>query len=76
MRRISDMRIEIWSQADGAVIAFTHVSFWAAGRSRYFEEDRSKLRTEYDNVFVIRFAPDGRAREFAEWFIEKPAAQS
>jgi hypothetical protein len=43
------------------------------GRSRYFEEDRSRLRTEYDNIFVIRFGPDGRAREFAEWFIENPA---
>ena len=42
------------------------------GRSRYFQDDRSKVRTEYDNIFVIRFDPDGRAREFAEWFIEKP----
>jgi hypothetical protein len=42
------------------------------GRSRYFEEDRSKVRTEYDNIFVIRFGPDGRAREFSEWFMEMP----
>jgi len=44
----------------------------AHGRSRYFEDDRSRLRTEYDNIFVIRFGPDGRAREFAEWFMELP----
>jgi len=43
------------------------------GRSRYFQDDRAKLRAEYDNIFVIRFDPDGRAREFAEWFIERPA---
>jgi ketosteroid isomerase-like protein len=43
------------------------------GRSRYFQADRTRLRTEYDNIFVIRFAPDGRAREFAEWFMERPA---
>jgi hypothetical protein len=42
------------------------------GRSRYYQDDRSKLRTEFDNIFIIRFAPDGRACEFAEWFIEKP----
>jgi hypothetical protein len=27
------------------------------GRSRYFEEDEKTLRTEYDNIFVIRFDP-------------------
>jgi hypothetical protein len=42
------------------------------GRSRYFNDDRTQLRTEYDNIFVIRFDPDGRAREFSEWFVEKP----
>lgn len=35
-------------------------------------DDRSKVLTEYDNIFVIRFDRYGRAREFAEWFIEKP----
>ena len=42
------------------------------GRSQYFQDDRSKLRTEYDNIFVIRYDPDGRASEFTEWFVEKP----
>jgi ketosteroid isomerase-like protein len=27
---------------------------------------------EYANIFLIRFAPDGRAREFAEWWVERP----
>jgi ketosteroid isomerase-like protein len=42
------------------------------GRSRYFNDDRTQLRTEYDNIFVIRFDETGRATEFAEWFVEKP----
>jgi len=42
------------------------------GRSRYFNDDRTSLRTEYDNIFVIRFDAEGRAREFSEWFVEKP----
>ena len=29
---------------------------------------------EYDNIFVIRFDDDGRATEFAEWFVEKPVS--
>lgn len=27
----------------------------------------------YSNIWLIRLDPDGRAREFAEWWIEKPA---
>ena len=45
------------------------------GRSRYFNDDRRTLRTEYDNIFVIRFDGAGRATEFAEWFMEMPAAR-
>lgn len=26
----------------------------------------------YSNLWVIRFAPDGRATEFTEWFMEHP----
>src|SRR3954464_11706205 len=28
------------------------------GRSRYFDSDRTQLRAEYDNIFVIRFDDD------------------
>ena len=41
------------------------------GRSRYLQPDGS-LRTEYDNVFLIRFADDNRCTEFREWFMERP----
>jgi uncharacterized protein (TIGR02246 family) len=27
---------------------------------------------EYANVWLVRFAPDGRASEFAEWWVQKP----
>jgi uncharacterized protein (TIGR02246 family) len=43
----------------------------ANGRSRYFQPDGSP-RTEYDNIFPIRFAQDGRCAEFREWFVERP----
>jgi hypothetical protein len=46
----------------------------AHGRSQYYGDDRSSVRTEYDNIFVIRFDDHGRATEFAEWFVEKPAS--
>lgn len=26
----------------------------------------------YSNIWVIRLAPDGRARSFAEWWVQKP----
>ena len=37
-----------------------------AGRTRYFEPPAS-----YRNLFVIRFAPDGRCHDFTEWYIEE-----
>jgi ketosteroid isomerase-like protein len=43
----------------------------ANGRSRYFEPDGSP-RAEYDNIFLIRLADDGRCAEFREWFVERP----
>jgi uncharacterized protein (TIGR02246 family) len=42
----------------------------ANGRSRYFRPDGSP-RTEYDNIFLIRFAEDGRCAELREWFMER-----
>ncbi len=43
------------------------------GRSRYFDTDRTQVRSEFDNIFVIRFDADGRlATDFTEWYIEKP----
>ena len=47
----------------------------ANGRSRYFGEDGTTPRTEYDNIFVLRFGPDGRCAEFREWYMERPAGE-
>lgn len=44
----------------------------ARGRSRYFDTDRTAVRTEYDNIFVIRLDEDERATDFTEWYIERP----
>jgi ketosteroid isomerase-like protein len=40
------------------------------GRSRYFKDpSRSELTKEWDNIFVIEFAKDGRCRSFREWYV-------
>jgi hypothetical protein len=41
------------------------------GRSRYFEQDGKTLKTEYDNIFVLRFDEQGQCKEYREWFMEK-----
>ena len=30
----------------------------------------------YSNVWLVRFAPDGRAREFVEWWVQEPREES
>jgi ketosteroid isomerase-like protein len=46
----------------------------AAGESTYLTEPGGPVDKVYDNCFVMRFDPDGRCREFTEWFIERPGA--
>jgi hypothetical protein len=29
----------------------------------------------FANIFVIDFAPDGRARSFREWWVQRPAPE-
>lgn len=41
----------------------------AIGTSRYTDPVAI-----YDNCFVIHFDPDGRCREFTEWFVQRPGA--
>jgi ketosteroid isomerase-like protein len=61
-------------QADYVPIAVDGSTAVIHGRSRYFNDDRTTLKTEFDNIFVIRFDSAGRATEFAEWFAEKPVS--
>jgi ketosteroid isomerase-like protein len=44
----------------------------ATGESQYSEERGGPIVQGWDNCFVMRFDPEGRCREFTEWFIERP----
>jgi hypothetical protein len=44
----------------------------ANGRSRYFEADGTTLKAEFDNLFLLRFAADGRCAEYREWYMRLP----
>ena len=46
----------------------------ATGTSTYYEPDGS-VQCIYDNCYVMRFDPDGRCREFTEWFRKRPSGQ-
>ena len=41
------------------------------GRTTY--SAGSAAGRSYDNLWVLRLEPDGRAREFTEWYVERPA---
>jgi ketosteroid isomerase-like protein len=43
----------------------------ATGFSRYFDASRSETESEYGNIFVLRFAPDGRCGEYREWYMPR-----
>jgi hypothetical protein len=42
-----------------------------AGVSTYFDDD-GVIDRVYDNVFLLRFADDGRCSSFTEWFVKRP----
>ncbi len=49
----------------------------ARGVSRYWTDaGRGTLDHAYHNLFVMRFADDGRCRWFTEWYMEGPEAAS
>lgn len=50
---------------DGS-IAVTH------GRTCFFDPATGVARGEFDNVWVLRFGPDGRCAEFHEWYAGRP----
>ena len=43
----------------------------SVGESRYPKDGRT-----FSNVFVVRFNDKGEAREFSEWWVEKPKPSS
>ena len=46
---------------DGDVVV-TH------GRTVFYDDATGEIDTAYDNVWVLRFGPDGRCSEFHEWY--------
>ena len=50
---------------DGPIVV-TH------GRTRFFDPASGVTVTEYDNVWVLKFAADGRCAEFHEWYAGRP----
>ncbi|MBA2702201.1 MAG: nuclear transport factor 2 family protein, partial [Chloroflexi bacterium] len=51
-------------QAEYDVLAVDGDVFVAHGRTRYLTDDRTDVDREFANIFVCRFDPDGRCREF------------
>jgi uncharacterized protein (TIGR02246 family) len=48
----------------------------AHGRTLFFDPQTQATQTEYDNIWVLRFEPDGRCSEFHEWYERVPAEKS
>jgi ketosteroid isomerase-like protein len=42
------------------------------GRTRFSDPSTGALRGEFDNIWVLRFGPDGRCAEFHEWYAGRP----
>lgn len=62
-------------KADYHPIAVDGDTAVAQGRSYYYESDKTTLRREFDNIFVLKFDRHGRCTEFCEWFMQ-PRGQS
>ena len=43
----------------------------ATGTSTYSDEPGGPVTRMCDNCFVMRFAPDGRCREFTEYYVRR-----
>jgi ketosteroid isomerase-like protein len=61
----SDDQPGTWSFRSEVLAASGDLAF-VRGWTQYVE-----LPTDYDNLWVIRLAGDGRCREFTEWFMER-----
>jgi ketosteroid isomerase-like protein len=42
------------------------------GRTLFFDVATGAAQAEFDNVWVLRFGPDGRCSEFREWYAGRP----
>jgi uncharacterized protein (TIGR02246 family) len=61
---------EQWEFKYGVVAVTTEVAViqgWTTYKGRAGRPDR-----DYSNIWLIWFAPEGRAKEFREWWVERP----
>lgn len=58
-------------QAEYEVLAVDGDAYVAHGRTRYLTDDRQGVDREFANIFVCRFADDGRCREFTEYYMRR-----
>jgi ketosteroid isomerase-like protein len=42
------------------------------GRTLFFDLATRATKGEFDNIWVLRFGPDGRCAEFHEWYAGRP----
>ena len=42
------------------------------GRTLFYDRETGATQAEFDNVWVLRFGPDGRCAEFHEWYAGRP----
>jgi ketosteroid isomerase-like protein len=42
------------------------------GRTLFFDPATGATKCEFDNIWVVRFGPDGRCAEFHEWYAGRP----
>ena len=78
--RTSDSRVSTRDEPGTYEASYTPIAVdgdvvVATGTSSYRDAPGGPVTTVFDNCFVIRFDADGRAREFTDYYMERPAAQ-
>ena len=58
---------------DHEVLAVEDDTAVIEGWTSYDRGDGEPWAEAYANIWVVRFAPDGRARSFAEWWVQRPS---
>jgi ketosteroid isomerase-like protein len=59
---------------DGEVLAAEGDTGVIKGLTTYPAHD-DEAEDAYSNIWVVRLAPDGRARSFAEWWVQRPTPE-
>jgi ketosteroid isomerase-like protein len=59
-------------EADYSPVAVDGDTVVATGTSRYRKTPGGRVVRVYDNCFIMRFADDGRCRDFTEYYVKRP----